>query len=121
MAFTAKQLEEALDAAAEFAQENQEAPVWLNDDAWDEEFYPIGLRQVGDEKYVSVKFEEYEGGEGQGDYCHMIISTGYGNDKRYFKKEGNYTSYEGMDFSYSGDLEEVVKKEVKVEQWVAKK
>lgn len=122
MAFTAKQLEEALGEAADFASEHKdEAPIYLNEDQWDEEFYPIGLKDVGGEGYTSVNFEESEGGEGQGDYCHIIISTGYGDSKRYFKKEGTYTSYEGFDFEYGSDLEEVEKKEVKVEQWVAKK
>lgn len=122
MSFTAKQLEEALGNAAAFGSEHkEEAPVYLNDDEWDEEFYPVYLKNVGDEEYVNVDFEEMNGGEGEGDYCDIIISTGSGDSKRYFKKEGQYSSYEGMDFEYGGDLQEVEKKEVKVMQWTPKK
>ena len=122
MAFTAKQLEEALGEAADFGSEHKEdAPIYLNENQWDEEFYPVSLKNVGGDGYAHVELEEIEGGEGQGDYCHIIISTGYGDTKRYFKKEGTYTSYEGFDFEYGSNLEEVEKKEVKVEQWVAKK
>ncbi len=119
--FTAEDLQKALEAAAEFGQENPDAPVYLGEYHWDEEFYPVSLRKVGPDGYAHVEFEELEGGEGEGDDCFMVISTGTGTNKRFFKKTGTYASYDGFHWEYGSDLYEVEQQEVKVMSWVAKK
>lgn len=118
MSFTVKQLEDEMLKIPELA--NLETNIVLQHRTWSEESYPIAFKSVGDEKYVTVRHEDTEGGEDQGSYCCLIFSTGYGDNKRFFRKEGTYTSYDGMDFDYSSPMTEVEKKEVTVSQWVEK-
>ena len=57
----------------------------------EEKNVPFAFKHDGVEYPVTI-VENDGGGEGHGEYCHMI----YEIDGRYFKLEGSYYSYDGM-------------------------
>jgi len=90
------------------------------DEIWDEGFFPRTFRQIGNDEKVTVNVVEYFGGEEGGDHAmYIIFSVGYGNEQRYFKKTGEYNSWD--DSSWDGNIYEVEAQEVTLKQWVAKK
>lgn len=76
-------------------------------DYWNEEVTEAEFEGVGKFEVVQVK-----GGEGQGDRATVVFRfVPAGSDSTlYFRVDGYYTSYDGVDFSYS-TLREVQLKE----------
>jgi len=117
--FTVDQLEEQLNALPGNEEWQDNVNVMLPTDPWTEESYPLWLKQVGDDQWVKVDFVEHVGGEGQGDTVYMVLETGYGDQKRFFKKNGSYDSYNGSDWEY-GNFQEVYQTEKVIKVWEPK-
>lgn len=65
-----------------------------------------------------IEEEEREGGEDQGSEYHVVLKLTNGNQSTFVKCDAAYyMSYDGTTWE-GGDVYEVEKKEVKVEQWV---
>ena len=124
MAFTAKELQDALDKVQTIDRDFPELPIEFRgeyEEFWSKEFFPIVLKQVGDEKRVTVHVEEFIGGDEAG-AMSIILRVGYGDNARYFQKNGFYDSWDnGNDgYQWDGGFSEVESKVVTVTQWVHK-
>lgn len=121
--FTAEQLQGAFNDIQTADARYPEFPVKLfhgsYDEIWREEHFPMIIRKIGDDEDVVVSIKEYFDGEEGGDHRMFIIfSVGYGNTQRYFKKTGEYNSWD--DSTWDGGIYEVVSQEVKKTEWVTK-
>lgn len=120
--FTAKQLEEALNKVTTADTDFPDYPILCGLDSyslWDEASYPLILRKVGEDKNVTVRCKEYFGGEEGGDHAMFIIlSVSWGEDERFFKKNGEYDSWDSSE--WDGPLYEAVATEVTRTEWVMK-
>jgi hypothetical protein len=73
-----------------------------------------------DSPYGVIEVVEEEGGEGQGDYaCAVISVTDKDYAPRYFRKEGDYTSYDG--FEWDGAFREVWPQQVTRTEYISRK
>jgi hypothetical protein len=73
-----------------------------------------------DSPYGVIEVVETEGGEGQGDYACVVISVlDSDNGLRYFRKEGDYTSYDG--FEWDGAFREVWPQQVTRTEYISRK
>ena len=126
MAFTPKELEEALLKVKSADRDFPEYPVrnGLEEDysMWNEDTFPITLTKVGEaEEEVRVYCKDFFGGEEGGDHgMYIILSTGssYNNTERFFRKTGEYNSW---DTSYwDGGFSEVVETKVERTEWASK-
>lgn len=65
----------------------------------------------------TVKIEEQFGGEGQGDTYWVVFSLERDGEKKYFKLDGWYASYNGHEFEDFYDFYEVKQVEKVVKVW----
>lgn len=96
MTYTAKQIEDAVDAAFEDGSvvESWQEIKWETDNA-----RALDIT-IDDVTLPVIKIEDF-GGEGRGDDYWVVIQVG----EQYFQMSGYYTSHSGGDFD--GGLEEV--------------
>lgn len=121
--FTPEQLEAEIVKLQSLSKEFPDFPVVIDRsyyDLWDEETFPVTFKQVGEDKNVTVYCEDHFGGEEGGDHrMYTVLRVGYGDDIRYFEKNGEYNSWESSE--WDGGFYEVVPEEVTVKQWSVKK
>lgn len=122
--FTAEQLEEVLEKVKNIDQDFPNLPInFLKpyQEFWDKEVFPLQLKRVGDDKDVNISVKEFIGGVDAG-AMSIILQVGFGNDARYFQKNGFYDSWDNGndDYQWDGGFNEVEAKEVKVTQWTMK-
>lgn len=122
--FTAKQLEDKLEEISTF-EVDIELPIYLgldkSESIWEEEVqYPIIIKDFLGEQYFRINKEDSFYGEEGGDHqMYVILSTGYGDNKRYFRKDGQYDSW--AESSWDGGFYEVEQKEKIIKVWTQKK
>lgn len=120
--FTTEQLEAALKKLQTVNEDFPNYPLVQNFDSyylWHKDTFPLTLRQVGEDENVHVSCPEFFGGEEGGEHrMYIILKVGYGTDARFFMKTGMYDSWD--DSVWDGGFTEVVAKEVKKTEWVAK-
>ena len=122
MNFTAKQLEEALNELESLDDDFPDYPLTniLSYRKWqDKDNFPLTFKKVGEDLDVVVWCEDYFGGEEGGDHgMYIILKAGRYNDYRYFRKDGEYNSWD--DSFWDGAFYEVEQKEKVVKVWEMK-
>jgi hypothetical protein len=121
--FTVDELNTAIQSVIDIDRKFPDLPVVLYYEGfWAERTFPLTFKKVGENNNVIVQLEELHigGGLEAGDnIMHCIISTGYGENKRYFKKTGFLDSWDNGedDYKWDGELTEVIPQEVTFKQW----
>lgn len=91
-------------------------PVWILADEIYNKNRTIEIEGLG-----TVTQIEVEGGEGEGDHYHVVFSiTNALGETTNFRKEGHYSSYDGVDWDY-GDFFEAFPVSRTVIDWGRKK
>lgn len=122
--FTAKELERKLEEIST-CEVGAGLPIYFGfdreDSVWeDNSAFPIFIKDFGGVKHLRVDKEDSFYGEEGGDHqMYVIFSVGYGDSKRYFRKDGQYDSW--AESSWDGGFYEVEQKERVVKIWEAKK
>lgn len=111
MSFTAKQVEEALEEAND-TEDAAYSNVWSGI-AWED--HGFDTVEIDGEVLPFEVVKSKGGGEGQGEYCYVILKVG----DQHFKKEGYYASHYGTD--WDGSFFEVFPTEVTVTKYLTKK
>ncbi len=125
--FTVEALQAAINEVILINKMFPELPIKLNfsdhSSFWSESTFPLTFKKIGNDEDVTLYLEDYFDGQEGGDHSMCcVLYVGFGADKRYFLKTGLYDSWDNGndDYQWDGEITEVVSKEVKKIEWVAK-